>query len=75
MRHRQDGGRPPSWICDGDWSKRCSDIGIFQLLKMADAAILHFQNVGILGVERVKSIKIRHCAKFRGNRPKLLLLC
>jgi len=32
--------------------------------KMADAAILYFQNVEILGVGSVKRVKMRHRAKF-----------
>jgi len=43
----------------GDRSKRCSDMAIFRFLVTAAAAILDFQNVEILGMER------RHHGKFR----------
>jgi len=42
-------------------------MAIFRFFKMAVAAILHFQNVEILGVERLKTAKVRDRAKFRGD--------
>jgi len=41
---------------------------ILRLFKMAAAAILDFQNVEILGAGRLKTAKMRHHAKFCGNR-------
>ena len=41
----------------------------FRFFKMAAASILHFQNVEILGVARLKTTKMRHRAKFRADRP------
>jgi len=47
---------------------RCWDMAIFLFFKMATAAIFDFQNVEILGVGRLKTAKMRHHAKFRGDR-------
>jgi len=44
-------------------------MAIFLFFKMAAAAILDFENVEILGVGRLKTAKIRHRAKFRGDQP------
>jgi len=41
----------------------------FRFFKVAEAAILDFKNVEILGVGRLKTAKMHHRAKFRGNRP------
>jgi len=43
-------------------------MAIFQFFKMAAAAILDFQKMGISGVRRVKRVKMRHRAKFGGDR-------
>jgi len=60
-------------IFRGDRSNRCWDSAIFRFFKMAAAAILYFQNVGRLGVGRVKMVKVRHRAKFRVDRSNRCL--
>ena len=42
--------------------------GTLDVFKMAAAVILNFQNMDILGAGRIKTAKIRYCAKFRGLR-------
>jgi len=42
-------------------------MAIFRFFKMAAAAVLDFQNVKILGVGRIKRVKMRHRAKFVGD--------
>jgi len=46
---------------------RYSDFSIF---KMAAAAMLDFQNVEISRVGRMKRVKMRHRAKFCGDRSR-----
>ena len=48
-------------------SNRGRDQAIFRFFKMAAAAMLDFQNMEILGAGRVKTAKIRYCAKFRDD--------
>ena len=43
-------------------------MAIFRFFKMAAAAILDFKNVEILGVERLKTAKLHHRAKFGDDR-------
>ena len=43
---------------------------IFLFFKMAAAAIFNFRNLKFLTVGAVKSVELRHHAKFRYNRPK-----
>ena len=43
-------------------------MAIFQLFKMAAAAILDFENFKFLTVGAVKRFELHHCAKFRQNR-------
>jgi len=45
------------------------DFSIFRFFKVAEAAILDFKNVEILGAGRLKTAKIRDRAKFRAHRP------
>jgi len=40
---------------------------VFRVFKMAAAVVLDLQNVKILGVGRVKRVKMRNRAKFRGD--------
>jgi len=43
-------------------------MAIFRIFKMAAAAILNCKNVEILGVRRLNTVKMRHCAKFGDDR-------
>jgi len=52
----------------GDRSNRCCDMAIFRFVKMAEAAVLDFENVEILRAGKLKTAKVRHRAKFRVNR-------
>ena len=45
----------------------------FRFFKVAEAAILDFKNVEILGVERLRTAKLHHRTKFRGDTAKPLL--
>ena len=44
------------------------DMAIFRFFKMTAAAILDFLTYKFLTVRRVKSVELRHRAKFRGDR-------
>jgi len=53
------------------WRNRLNrgrDIAIFRIFKMADAAMLDFQNFKLLTIEKVKNVQVPQCAKFRRNR-------
>ena len=45
-------------------SNRGRDIAIFQIIKMAAAAILDFKNFKFVTVGTVKNVELHQCAKF-----------
>jgi len=49
-------------------SQTVAEIWRFLFFNIATAAMLHFQNVEILGIRRVKWVKMRHRTKCRGGR-------
>ena len=48
-----------------DRSNRYRDIAIFQFSRWQPSAMLDFQKFVILMADRVKRVKMRHCAKLR----------